>query len=85
MTQAIEDFVALQEWQIQAIEEGIADAEAGNFVSHEGVCEKLGRWGKERSFGGRAAPIATRTRRAAALQRTIPRYPATSLCRVVKE
>ena len=45
VTQAIEDYVSLQEWQIQAIEEGIADADAGVFVSHEEVCEKLARWG----------------------------------------
>jgi predicted transcriptional regulator len=47
VTQAIEDYVALQEWQVQAIEEGIADADAVNFVSHEEVCEKLARWGKK--------------------------------------
>lgn len=45
VTQAIEDFVALQEWQLGAINEGIADADAGNFVSHQQVCEKLGGWG----------------------------------------
>ncbi len=47
VTQAIEEYVELQEWQIHAIEKGIADADAGDFVSHEEVCEKLARWGKK--------------------------------------
>lgn len=34
---AIEDYVALNEWQIAKIKEGIADADAGRFASDEEV------------------------------------------------
>lgn len=42
--QAIKDFVALQQWQVAAIEEGIADAKAGRVVSHEAVVEWVRSW-----------------------------------------
>jgi predicted transcriptional regulator len=47
VTQAIEEYVSQQEWQLQAIEEGLVEADAGHFVSHEEVCEKLSRWGEK--------------------------------------
>jgi predicted transcriptional regulator len=46
--QAIEEFVALQEWQLQAIQEGVAAAEKGDVVSHEEALTVLGAWGKKR-------------------------------------
>lgn len=45
-TLAIEEFVAIQEWQIQAIKDGIADAEAGRVVGHEKALEELKKWGR---------------------------------------
>jgi len=44
--QAIEEFVAVQEWQVEAILEGIAAADRGDVVSHEEACALLGRWGR---------------------------------------
>ena len=46
-TLAIEEFVAVQEWQVEAIKEGIADAEEGRVVSHEEAVAELGKWGRK--------------------------------------
>jgi RHH-type transcriptional regulator, rel operon repressor / antitoxin RelB len=35
--EAIEEFLAVQEWQIAAVKEGIAAADRGNLVQHEDV------------------------------------------------
>lgn len=35
--EAIEEFLAVQEWQIAAVKEGIAAADRGNLVPHEDV------------------------------------------------
>ena len=43
--QAIEEFLALQEWQVKAIHQGIAEADAGKFVRHEEAIKRLKRWG----------------------------------------
>jgi RHH-type transcriptional regulator, rel operon repressor / antitoxin RelB len=45
-TMAIEEFVAIQEWQVQAIKEGIAEAEAGKVVAHPKAIKELKKWGK---------------------------------------
>lgn len=44
--QAIEEFIAVQEWQVEAIQEGIAAAERGELVGHEKAVAELGRWGR---------------------------------------
>lgn len=44
-TLAIEEFVAVQEWQVEAINEGIADAEEGRVASHEEAVAELRKWG----------------------------------------
>jgi RHH-type transcriptional regulator, rel operon repressor / antitoxin RelB len=44
---AIEEFISTQEWQVQAIKEGIADAEAGRVVSHDEAIKELTKWGKK--------------------------------------
>ncbi|HIJ75503.1 MAG TPA: CopG family transcriptional regulator [Deltaproteobacteria bacterium] len=41
---AIEDFLTVQEWQIRAINEGIAAADKGDVVSHEDALDELKRW-----------------------------------------
>jgi predicted transcriptional regulator len=43
--QAIKDFVALQQWQVAAIDEGLAAADAGRTVTHEAVVEWVRSWG----------------------------------------
>lgn len=44
--QAIEEFLALQEWQVAAITEGIDAADRGDLVSHDEAVAELSRWGK---------------------------------------
>jgi predicted transcriptional regulator len=48
-SQAIEGFLAVQEWHIRAINEGIAAADEGDVVSHEEALAELKRWGKNAS------------------------------------
>jgi len=43
--QAVEDFVATQEWHLAAIEEGIRAADAGRVVAHEDVVAWVKSWG----------------------------------------
>lgn len=42
--QAIRDYVAAQAWQMAAIEEGIAAADAGRVVTHEDVVAWVASW-----------------------------------------
>jgi len=44
--QAVRDYVAVQQWQLAAIDEGIADADTGQVASHEEVMEWVRSWGK---------------------------------------
>ena len=44
--QAVKDFVAVQEWHLAAIEEGIRDANAGRVVPHDDVAAWVRSWGK---------------------------------------
>ena len=44
--QAVKDYVATQQWQIAAIEEGIAAANAGDLVEHEDVVAWVHSWGQ---------------------------------------
>ncbi|MEK6691232.1 MAG: CopG family ribbon-helix-helix protein [Nitrospirota bacterium] len=48
-SQAIEEFLTVQKWHIQAIKEGIAAADKEDFVSHEEAIAELKRWGKRAS------------------------------------
>ena len=43
--QAIKEFVALEEWRLTAIDEGIKAADEGRVVSHEEVRAWVGSWG----------------------------------------
>ena len=47
--QAIEEFITLQEWQVEAIKEGIAAVERGEIVSHEEALAELSKWGRKRN------------------------------------
>jgi RHH-type rel operon transcriptional repressor/antitoxin RelB len=40
--------VELQEWQIQQIEEGLREADAGDFASDEEVAAVFARWANAR-------------------------------------
>ena len=44
--QAIEEFLTLQEWQVKAIPQGVAEADTGKLVSHEEAVKRVKRWGK---------------------------------------
>lgn len=44
--QAIEEFVNVQEWHVEAIKEGIAAVERGDVKSHDHALTILNRWGK---------------------------------------
>lgn len=44
--QAIEEFLNVQEWHVEAIKEGIAAAKKGDVKSHEHALAILNTWGK---------------------------------------
>jgi predicted transcriptional regulator len=44
--QAVRDFVAVQEWQLAAIDAGISAADAGRVVAHEDVVAWVQSWGR---------------------------------------
>ena len=44
--QAVKDFVAVQEWHLAAIDEGIRDADAGRVIPHNDVAAWVRSWGK---------------------------------------
>ncbi len=43
-SQAVEEFLTLQEWHIKAIKEGLAAADKGELVSHEEALAELKQW-----------------------------------------
>jgi predicted transcriptional regulator len=43
--QAVRDFVAVREWQLAAIDEGIREADAGQLIPHEDVVAWVRSWG----------------------------------------
>ncbi len=44
--QAVKDYVALQAWQLAAIDEGLRAADAGEVVAHEDVAAWVRSWGQ---------------------------------------
>jgi predicted transcriptional regulator len=44
--QAVRDFVAIQQWQMAAIDEGIRAADAGRAVGHADVAAWVRSWGQ---------------------------------------
>jgi predicted transcriptional regulator len=44
--QAVRDFVAVQEWQLAALDEGIKAADAGRVAEHENVVAWVKSWGR---------------------------------------
>jgi len=49
VTEAIRDYVALNDWQIAEIKKGIAEADRGEFASDAEVNRTLGKWTKRRA------------------------------------
>jgi predicted transcriptional regulator len=47
-TQAIDEFLATQEWQIAAIRQGILEADSGKLERHQSALRILKRWGWRR-------------------------------------
>jgi len=45
--QAIEEFLAVQDWQIAGVKKAIASMERGEAVPHEEVADWVGSWGTE--------------------------------------
>ncbi len=45
VAEAVRQYVSVQAWQIEAIEEGIKAADAGDFATDAEVAEAFGRWG----------------------------------------
>jgi predicted transcriptional regulator len=45
VAEAIETYVKDQTWQIQAIQEGIKEADKGNFATEEEVKKAVKKWG----------------------------------------
>jgi predicted transcriptional regulator len=43
--QAVREFVAVQEWQLAAVDEGIKAADAGRVAAHEDVAAWVKSWG----------------------------------------
>jgi predicted transcriptional regulator len=48
-SQAIEDFLTLHEWQIEAIRHGLAQADSGQVAPHSEAVKRLKRWGRRAS------------------------------------
>ena len=46
MEQALEEFIALQEWQVKAIQHGIRQADTDKLAEHKGAIKVLSRWGR---------------------------------------
>lgn len=44
---AIQEYVEAEEWQVQAVRRGLADARAGRVVPHEKVEAWLNSWGTD--------------------------------------
>lgn len=44
---AVEEYLAVQEWQVTAIREGMAAAGKGDLVRHGEALEELKRWGRK--------------------------------------
>lgn len=45
VAEAVKQYVAEQSWQVEAIQEGLRQANAGEFASETEVAEAFGSWG----------------------------------------
>lgn len=44
-TEALREYMEINEWQIQEIQEAIKEADDGDFASDQAVSKTLGKWG----------------------------------------
>lgn len=44
--QALEEFIALREWQVKAIQHGIRQADTDKLAEHKEAIKVLSRWGR---------------------------------------
>ncbi len=44
VSEAIREYVALNEWQIEEIKKGLREADAGDFATDEEMEQTLGKW-----------------------------------------
>jgi len=45
--EAIEEYISVQQWQIEAIKQGIEEADRGRFIEHSVVKEWVKSWGTD--------------------------------------
>ena len=45
MAEAVRQYVAEQSWQVEAIQEGVRQADEGKFASDQEVTDAFARWG----------------------------------------
>ena len=43
--EALRDYVAINEWQVQEIQAAVAEADAGDYATDEELVDVLSRWG----------------------------------------
>lgn len=48
VAEAIEKYLEDNRWQLEAIEEGVAEADRGRLVAHEDVARWVKSWGKKK-------------------------------------
>jgi predicted transcriptional regulator len=44
--QAVRDYIAMQQWQLAAVDEGIRAADAGDLAAHEDVVDWVRSWNR---------------------------------------
>lgn len=48
--QALEEFIARQEWQVKAVRQGIRQADTGRLVEHKEALKILNKWSVRRAW-----------------------------------
>jgi predicted transcriptional regulator len=44
LNEAVRAYLDLQQWQVDHIQEGIRQADAGEFISHDEIKKRVARW-----------------------------------------
>src|SRR5580704_15215614 len=84
--QAVRDFVAVQEWQLAAIDTGLSAADTGRVVAHDDVVAWVRSWGRPDELpmpkcgsSGPSRRCTIRRRRGRITPATISRSPTSGL------
>jgi len=48
LSEAVKNYLEVQQWQIEQIKAGLAEAEAGKLIPHEKVMARVARWRRKR-------------------------------------